>query len=81
MENMAYWNGANDKYVMNSEYISGTAIANIKGYWLLSSRSGQSTHSHNVYFIGLIYNNDFGTAYGSFGARPVITVSKSDLSS
>ena len=76
MENMTYWNGANDKYSMNN---NSEAYQNqIYGYWLLSSDPGYSAGARFVYYSGRVY--DYNTTYGGCGARPVITVSTSDLS-
>ena len=76
MENMTYWNGANDKYSMNN---NSEAYQNqIYGYWLLSSHPGNSTHARYVHYDGRVYFGHF-TAYGNCGARPVITVNVSDL--
>ncbi len=76
MENMTYWNGANDKYSMNN---NSEAYQNqIYGYWFLSSHPGISTYARGVYYFGSV---GFGsTTDGGCGARPVITVSISDLS-
>ena len=76
MENMTYWNGANDKYSMNNN--SEAYQKQLYGYWLLSSDSVNSAYARFVYFNGRVYN--YYTTYGSYGARPVITVSTSDLS-
>ena len=76
MENMTYWNGANDKYSMNN---NSEAYQNqIYGYWLLSSYPGNSDNARRVYYVGGV--NHTYTTSGSYGARPVITVSTSDLS-
>ena len=76
MENMTYWNGANDKYSMNN---NSEAYQNqIYGYWLLSSHPGYSNNVRSVLYYGNVY--DFDTTSGRYGARPVITVSTSDLS-
>ena len=75
-ENMTYWNGANDRYSMNN---NSEAYQNqIYGYWLLSSYPGGSNRAHLVYYDGRV--GYLGTTYGDLGARPVITVSTSNLS-
>ena len=76
MEYITYWNGANDKYSMNN---NSEAYQNqIYGYWLLSSLPGSSYSARSVRYNGFV---DYGsTTYGYYGARPVITVSTSDLS-
>ena len=76
MENMTYWNGANDKYSMNNN--SEAYQKQIYGYWLLSSDSVNSAYARFVGFYGRVGN--YYTAYGIYGARPVITVPISDLS-
>ena len=77
MEYMTYYNVSNDKYSMNN---NSEAYQNqIYGYWLLSSYPGNSNCARSVYYYGSV-NYNF-TTYGYFGARPVITVSTSDLSS
>ena len=77
MENMTYSNVSNGKYSMNN---NSEAYQNqIYGYWLLSSHPGYSTYARGVYYFGSV---GFGsTTDGGCGARPVITVSKSNLSS
>ena len=76
MEYMTYFNISNDKYSMNN---NSEAYQNqIYGYWLLSSRPGDSTGVRFVHFYGCVYNRN--TTNGYNGARPVITVSTSDLS-
>ena len=77
MEYMTYYNVSNDKYSMNN---NSEAYQNqIYGYWLLSSYPGHSNYARLVHSNGDV---DFvGTAIGYYGARPVITVSTSDLSS
>ena len=78
MENMTYWNGANDKYSTNN---NSEAYQNIYGYWLLSSYLGYSGWANSVYFNGYVsYNNYISTSHNYFGVRPVITVSINDLS-
>ena len=76
MENMTYSNVSNGKYSMNN---NSEAYQNqIYGYWLLSSHPGYSTYARGVYYFGSV---GFGnTTDGGCGARPVITVSISDLS-
>ena len=76
MGNMTYWNGANDKYSMNNN--SEAYQKQIYGYWLLSSDSVNSAYARFVGFYGRVGN--YYTAYGIYGARPVITVPISDLS-
>ena len=77
MEYMTYYNVSNDKYSMNN---NSEAYQNqIYGYWLLSSYPGNSDYARRVHASGGVLNNY--NAYGPFGARPVITVSTSDLSS
>ena len=76
MENMTYFNVSNDKYSMNN---NGEAYQNqIYGYWLLSSYPGYSDYARRVYYFGLVGRGN--TTVGDYGARPVITVSTSDLS-
>ena len=76
MENMTYYNVSNDKYSMNN---NSEAYQNqIYGYWLLSSYPGYSDHASYVNYNGRVFDNY--TTYGKYGARPVITVSTSDLS-
>ena len=76
MENMTYLNVSNDKYSMNN---NSEAYQNqIYGYWLLSSLPGYSNFARYVRYYGYV-GYDY-TAYGYYGARPVITVSTSDLS-
>ena len=77
MENMTYYNVSNDKYSMNN---NSEAYQNqIYGYWLLSSSPGYSYGARYVSYYGYVGGNL--TTYGYYGARPVITVSTSDLSS
>ena len=77
MENMTYYNVSNDKYSMNN---NSEAYQNqIYGYWLLSSSPGYSSIARRVYSSGRV--SSVSTTSGDFGARPVITVSTSDLSS
>ena len=77
MEYMTYYNVSNDKYSMNN---NSEAYQNqIYGYWLLSSYPGNSYDARGVGYIGLVVN--LSTTDGYYGARPVITVSTSDLSS
>ena len=76
MENMTYYNTTNDKYSMNN---NSEAYQNqFYGYWLLSSNPGGSAFARLVYYDGSVYN--VTTTNGYYGARPVITVSTSDLS-
>ena len=81
VENLVYYNvsshgsGNTDKY---HEINSNNGITNIYGYWLLSSYPGYSSRARLVSSSGLVYHNDTTNVY--YGARPVITVSKSDLS-
>ena len=75
MENMTYWNGANDKYSMNNN----SEAYKIYGYWLLSSNPGRSAYARLVYYNGNVNYTD--TTNSGYGARSVITVSTSDLSS
>ena len=76
MEYMTYWNGANDKYSMNN---NSEAYQNqIYGYWLLSSCPGSSLRALYVHYGGIVHFDSTTFGYGS--ARPVITVSISDLS-
>ena len=78
MENMTYYNVSNDKYSMNN---NSEAYQNqIYGYWLLSSYPGNSRDARYVYYNGSVYYYYYTTS-GNYGARPVITVSTSDLSS
>ena len=75
MENMSYWNGANDKYSMNNN--TEVYQNQIYGYWLLSSLN--CAHCSR----SIIYKGQEGytyTAVGSYGVRPVITINISDLS-
>ena len=78
MEYMTYYNVSNDKYSMNN---NSEAYQNkISGYWLLSSSPGNiSNGARRVGWGGRVYSSR-STTIGDFGARPVITVSKSDLS-
>ena len=76
VKNLYYWNGANNKYSDNQN----NGITNIYGYWLLSSNPGNSNYARNVYFGGLVCNDNTSNA-SYYGLRPVITVSLSDLSS
>ena len=75
MENMTYYNVSNDKYSTNN---NSEAYQNIYGYWLLSSTPGDSYGARIVYYNGYVGN--VITTNGGYGARPVITVSTSDLS-
>ena len=77
IENLRY--DGRGKYSINSEYISGTPIYNINGYWLISSYSIKSFSSSLIHRDGYISGNN---AYltNDYGVRPVITVSKYDLS-
>ena len=77
MENMTYWNGANDKYSMNNN--SEAYQKKIYGYWLLSSSPGSSTYARTVHYIGGVGSRN-NTTNGDFGVRPVITVPITDLS-
>ena len=78
MEYMTYYNVSNDKYSMNN---NSEAYQNkISGYWLLSSSPGNSNGARRVGWGGRVHSSR-STTIGDFGARPVITVSKSDLSS
>ena len=64
---------SSDSLYPNNELISG-----IDGYWLLSSTPGYSNGARDVIYDGFVSS---GTSYASdYGVRPVITVSKSDLS-
>ena len=77
MENMTYSNQGNDKYSMNN---NSEAYQNqIYGYWTLSSNPGNSYYARRVYYNGGVGNGY--TTNGYYGARPVIAVSTSDLSS
>ena len=80
VENIKYYNitygGISDKYSMNNR---SEVNQNIWGYWLLSSDPGNSSYARLVYYNGGVSN--YTTAYAFHGGvRPVITVSKSDLS-
>ena len=76
MEYMTYHNVSNDKYSMNN---NSEAYQNqIYGYWLLSSYPGDSRYARCVDYYGSVFY--YGTTNGYCGARPVITVSTSDLS-
>ena len=79
MEYMTYYNVSNDKYSMNN---NSEAYQNqIYGYWLLSSFPGNSSRARFVGYYGYVYGNyTYGATDGNYGARPVITVSTSDLS-
>ena len=77
MEYMTYYNVSNDKYSMNNN--SEVYQNQIYGYWLLSSYPGFSSYARIVHFYGRV-SFDY-TTNGACGARPVITVSTSDLSS
>ena len=77
MEYMTYYNTNNDKYSMNNN--SAAYQNQIYGYWLLSSYPGRSFGARYVNYNGNV--NDNSTTNGSYGARPVITISTSDLSS
>ena len=75
LETMTYWDGANNKYLINDNEESYQN--QIYGYWLLSSaNSGAAYCMRNVGYIGSC------TTYNSSnGIRPVITVPKSYLES
>ena len=75
MENMTYYNVSNDKYSMNNN--SEAYQGQISGYWLLSSRPGDPYGVRYVNYGGIVANS---TPTNDCGARPVITVSTSDLS-
>ena len=76
VENLRYENVANDKYSDNQN----NGITNIYGYWLLSSNPGLSDGARLVDYGGDVTGGT--TSYASsYGLRPVITVSLSDLSS
>ena len=60
-------------YYSNNELISG-----LYGYWLLSSNPGYSDVARYVVYDGGVYYGS--TTIGNYGARPVITVSLSDIS-
>ena len=76
MENMKYYNVANDKYSINN---NDEAYQNIGGYWLLSSTLGSSTGVRYAGSNGHMGANS-GTGLSSLGARPVITAPIDDLS-
>ena len=59
-------------------YPDNDHILGINEYWTLSSYFGNSTNARNVNYNGNVNNNN--TTNDSYGARPVITVSTSDLS-
>ena len=75
MENITYYNVADDKYSMNNN--NETYQNKIKGYWLLSSHSNYSNCARFIYYNGYVGHN---LTTSDFGARPVITVLISDLS-
>ena len=79
VENMKYWNVSNDKYSINN---NTEVYQNIQGYWLLSSFPGGSLTARLMTYGGYIdYNGgNCNTNNGNYSARPVITVSTSDLS-
>ena len=76
VENLSYWNGANDKYSINnnSEPYQNT----IYGYWLLSSTNNSNLDANRVSCYGNIRSESSSTNY--FGVRPVITVTIDYLS-
>ena len=76
MENMTYRNISNDKYSMNN---NNEAYQNIGGYWLLPSSPGASDLVRDIYPQGMV--NQLYPNHVVYGARPVITVSITDLSS
>ena len=79
VENIKYWDGANNKYLVNSKNITGTAEFNISGYLLLSTNSGYAL-SEVVTYKGKYASNEYGvTSTNMYGIRPVITVPLSDL--
>ena len=75
MEYMTYYDVSDDKYSMNNN--SEGYQNQIYGYWLLSSDTGYYCARY-VGFNGHV--NSTNTANVYYGARPVITVSLSDLS-
>ena len=76
MENITYTNQVNDKYSMNNN--NEVYQNQINGYWLLSSNEGYSTFARSVNHYGRV--DTYNTINGTRVARPVITVSTSDLS-
>ena len=79
MENITYRNVSNDKYSMNNN--NEIYQQNIWGYWTLSSLANSATHAYLVVADGAIVGWGNRTTYDCVGARPVITVNTSDLSS
>ena len=69
VENMTYWDGSNNKYLINNN----TEIYQNKivDYWLLSSYPGVSNRARKIFCAGHITSDQ--TAESS-GIRPVITV-------
>ena len=72
IENLKYWNGSDNKY-----YINEDDTLQISGYWLLATSS-----NFNAYIVGYtgLITQTIPSYVGGIGIRPVITVSKSDLS-
>lgn len=64
------------------DYLSGTThpVSDVRGYWTSTPDKDYPFHSWFIYSQGYIYDTRFTNLGVNYGVRPVITISKSNLS-